>query len=135
MDENSTGTITLYEDYFTLQTYNAAIETESPLDNDPDFIPFLDRAIFKLVGAMRDRDMSSEDLFNLIDVSNDKNIQLDEMIDVVKIIKDFKKKELHALHNFMDLDKNGEVDKKEWDMVTKKMEKLYDKNLAKQNKK
>ena len=101
------------------------------MKNDPNFVPFLDGAVIKLIGAMRDRDMSEEELFNMIDISNDGKISLDEMIDVIKFIKDFQKKQLFILHNFMDLDQNGEVDKKEWKQVMRKMGKMYEKHLAK----
>ena len=132
MDENFSGVITMYEYYFTLQTFNATVEIQSPLKSDPNFVPFLDKAVIKLVGSMRDREMSADELFNMIDTSNDEKVSLQEMIEVVKFLKDFKKKELIMLHNMLDVDGNGEVDKKEWKQVMRTMDRIYEKHLAKQ---
>jgi len=83
--------------------------------------------MYKLVGAMRERNLSNDDLFRMIDISNDQLIQLDEMVDVVKILNDFKKKELHALHQAFDLDNNGVVDKDEFDSTMRRFNTKYDK--------
>jgi Ca2+-binding EF-hand superfamily protein len=98
LDEDYNGSISLEEYYFALDTYNSRGEVYAPYDDDKDFVPFVNRAMYKLVGSMRERDLSNDDLFRMIDISNDELIQLDELENVVKILNDFKKKELHALH-------------------------------------
>ena len=71
LDEDYNGSISLEEYYFTLDTYNSRGEVEAPYDGEETFVPFVHRVIYKLIGAMRSRNLSSDDLFRMIDISND----------------------------------------------------------------
>ena len=75
---------------------------------------------------MRGRMMGMEELFRMIDLSNDGFIDIGEMQDVVKIFDDFKIKELNAIHVFFDIDNNGVIDQSEFYQQMRKAEKNYD---------
>ena len=50
------------------------------------------------------------------------------MEESIKIFGNFKIKELHSIHNFFDIDKNGVVDEKEFKMQLKRAFKKYNKS-------
>ena len=114
LDEDFNGDISLDEYYFALDAFNCRTESQAPFDNDPTFISYTNRSIFKLIKAMRGRMMGMEELFRMIDLSNDGFIDIGEMQDVVKIFDDFKIKELNAIHVFFDIDNNGVIDEAEF---------------------
>lgn len=126
LDEDFNGDISLDEFYFALDAFNCRTESESPFDSDPTFVSYTNRSIYKLVKAMRGRMMGMEELFRMIDMSNDGFIDIGEMQDVVKIFDDFKIKELNAIHSFFDIDNNGVIDQEEFYQQMKKAEKNYD---------
>jgi len=109
-DEDFNGTVTLDEYFFALEVYNCRCEEYGPFDNDPKFVPYIHRSVNKFITSMKSRDMNEEELFRMIDVSNDGMIQVSEMEEVIKIFDDFKIKELHAIYNFFDIDGNGVID-------------------------
>lgn len=78
--------------------------------------------------SMDEQKLTEEDLFRTIDTSGDGKISLKEMEDVVRIFSDFKQKELHAIHNFFDVDNNGSIDRKEYNTAMRKVQKKYDKS-------
>ena len=77
---------------------------------------------------MNDRNLSEDDLFRMIDISDDGLIQLSEMEQVLKIFDEFRIKELHSLYNFFDIDNNGVIDKSEFYGQMKKARSRYNKN-------
>ena len=113
-DEDFSGAITIDEYYFALDTYNCRVEGHSPFDKDPNWEPYTHRSIIKFVAAMKERDLTDDEFFRMIDVSNDGFIQIAEMEAVIKIFSDFSSKELHSVYKFFDIDENGVIDKTEY---------------------
>lgn len=54
-------------------------------------------------------------MFNACDVNDDARVNLNEVRNFVEgLTPDFKQKEVHALMNYLDIDKNGIIDKDEF---------------------
>jgi len=113
LDEDFNGSISLEEYYFALDTYGCRCEDYGPFDGSK-FISFQWKSVYKLLEAMKKRQISLEELFRSIDVDNDKTITLSEMEDTIKIFSSFKVKELHSIHNYFDVDNNGSIDEREY---------------------
>lgn len=54
-------------------------------------------------------------MFNACDINDDSRVNINEMRNFVEgLTPDFKQKEIHALMTYIDLDKNGLIDKDEF---------------------
>jgi Ca2+-binding EF-hand superfamily protein len=54
-------------------------------------------------------------MFNACDINDDSRVEINEIRKFVESLnQDFKIKEIHALMNYLDIDKNGLIDKDEF---------------------
>jgi Ca2+-binding EF-hand superfamily protein len=114
LDENYNGSISLEEYYFALETFNCRCEPYGPFDNQTGADSFQWKAVYKLLEAMKDRNISEDELFRTIDTDGDGKISLKEMEDAINIFSQFGVKEKHTIHNFFDIDNNGSVEEYEY---------------------
>ena len=131
LDEDMEGNITLHEYYNALEAYDCRGETSTPFDDDPMYASFQNMALYKLVKVLIDRNISNDELFRMIDVSNDGDISIMELKAELKKFGDFQEKELHAIRKFFDLDHNGSIDEKEFYTQIAKAEKSYQTHMNK----
>jgi len=63
--------------------------------------------------VMKERRMSGDDLFRMIDVDKNHSLALSELEEVLKTLEDdkteFTKKEIKSIHDFFDINNDGEV--------------------------
>ena len=79
---------------------------------------------------MKERKMNHIELFRLCDQSGDGIIDTKELGAVlVSLSPQFGIKDCHSLHNFFDIDKNGDCDETEFIEQLKKGEKQYNQHL------
>lgn len=123
LDEDYNGSISFKEYCFALQTYNCVGEE---LAVDPNEVSPQLLSVFKLLKLMRERELSEAELFRMIDVSNTQTLDLAELDQVVSALGDFQKKEIHSIHAYFDVDKNGEIDKTEYHDMMEATASKYD---------
>ena len=103
MDEDCSGDITKQELYFALDLYQC--NTEKVTDTDK-LSPQLE-SVFKLMKVMKERRMSGDDLFRMIDVDKNHSLALSELEEVLKTLEDdkteFTKKEIKSMAHVYDL--------------------------------
>ena len=126
MDEDCSGDITKQELYFALDLYQC--NTEKVTDTDK-LSPQLE-SVFKLMKVMKERRMSGDDLFRMIDVDKNHSLALSELEEVLKTLEDdkteFTKKEIKSIHDFFDINNDGEVSEKEFLSQVKDATKKHD---------
>lgn len=126
MDEDCSGDITKQELYFALDLYQC--NTEKVTDTDK-LSPQLE-SVFKLMKVMKERRMSGDDLFRMIDVDKNHSLELSELEEVLKTLEDdkteFTKKEIKSIHDFFDINNDGEVSEKEFLSQVKDATKKHD---------
>ena len=126
MDEDCSGDITKQELYFALDLYQC--NTEKVTDTDK-LSPQLE-SVFKLIKVMKERRMSGDDLFRMIDVDKNHSLALSELEEVLKTLEDdkteFTKKEIKSIHDFFDINNDGEVSEKEFLSQVKDATKKHD---------
>jgi Ca2+-binding EF-hand superfamily protein len=115
LDEDMEGNITLQEYYDALEAYNCEGEEHLPIDGSNYHVEFAMKAVFKLVMIMKERKMSHIELFRTCDVSGDGIVDTRELGSVLgSLSPEFGIKDCYSLHNFFDIDKNGECDEPEF---------------------
>ena len=114
MDEDCSGDITKQELYFALDLYQC--NTEKVTDNDK-LSPQLE-SVFKLMSVMKKKRINGDELFRMIDVDKNSSLALSELEDVLKSLEEdnleFTKKETKSIHDFFDINNDGEVSEKEF---------------------
>lgn len=114
LDEDMEGSITREEYYNALEAYNVSGEKHKSIDGSM-YHPFEHISLFKLIVELRKKDISYIEMFNACDINDDTRVNILEIQRFVEgLSPDFKQKELHALMNYLDIDKNGLVDKDEF---------------------
>lgn len=114
LDEDMEGNITREEYYNALEAYNVSGEKHKSLDG-ATYHPFEHRCLFKLISELRKKDISFLEMFNACDINDDTRVNISEINRFVEgLTPDIKQKELHSLMNYLDIDKNGLVDKDEF---------------------
>ena len=109
------GTISLKEYYDALEAYSCSGEEHYPLDDEDYHIPFDQRALFKLIDILQERQISYDDLFAQCDQGGDGVIDVKELSACIGDISPlFGIKDIHSLQNFFDVDKDGTIDKNEF---------------------
>jgi Ca2+-binding EF-hand superfamily protein len=127
LDEDLEGNITLEEYQDALEAYNCSGEKHSALDGSSSYLVFEHKALFKLVRILQERRMSHAELFRSCDVNGDGQVNLKELEQFLTgFSPEFRQKDVHAIHTFFDLDKNGLCDEKEFLTQIKKAEKQND---------
>ena len=53
---------------------------------------------------MKERKLSAEELFKMIDIDGNGVLNLNELDEVVKALSDFQKKEIKSIHSYFDID-------------------------------
>lgn len=53
-------------------------------------------------------------MFSIIDVDKNLSLNLDEMTTIISALGQFKMKEVHLIHRFLDIDNNGTISKAEF---------------------
>jgi Ca2+-binding EF-hand superfamily protein len=70
------------------------------------------------MALMKERRMSGEELFRMIDVDKNNVCSLSELEEVLKTLEDdkteFNKKEIKSIHDFFDINNDGEVSEQEF---------------------
>ena len=118
------GTISLQEFYNALEAYNCEGEEHLALDGSGYYVSYAHKAIYKLLIIMKERGMTHNDLFRACDLSGDGIVNTKEMVQVLGCLSpEFGIKDCHSIHNFFDVDKNGECDETEFMAQLKKAEK------------
>ena len=120
MDEDNNGIINISEYYNALEAYNCRGEVIGPFDDDPSNLKFEHQALFRLVKILRERNLAFEELFKKADTSGDGLIDLLELKAFLDDFGGFQEKELHSIKNYLDIDKDGSIDKKEFLIQMKK---------------
>lgn len=76
---------------------------------------------------MKERDLSSSEVFNSCDIDRSGTIKIDELAKFIEgISRDFKQKEAFAMMRYLDIDNNGSIDKAEFQKQMQKVEKYYE---------
>jgi len=73
------GHITLEEYQNALEAYGQGVEKHVAPDGSDYYVPFEQRAIFKLLTIMGDRGITAMELFRSCDISHDGQINLREL--------------------------------------------------------
>ena len=108
LDEDMEGNITLEEYYNALEAYGTAGEKHGPIDGTDYYCSFEHRAMFKLLNIMAERNISYMELFRSCDVNNDQDVNISELETVLTgLSAEFYQKDVTAIHNFFDIDKNN----------------------------
>lgn len=115
LDEDIEGTITLEEFTNALEAYGISGERHKTLDGSVLYHPFEHKCLFKLIAELNKKNISFFEMFNACDINDDKKVNLNEIRNFVEgLSPDFKQKELHALITYLDIDKNGTIDREEF---------------------
>ena len=126
MDEDCSGDITKQELYFALDLYQC--NTEKVTDNDK-LSPQLE-SVFKLMSVMKKKRINGDELFRMIDVDKNSSLALFELEGVLKSLEEdnleFTKKETKSIHDFFDINNDGEVSEKEFLSQVKDATKKHD---------
>ena len=61
------GNITLEEYYNALEAYSCCGETHASLDSSDVYVTFQQKAVFKLLDIIKDRNISYQELFRMCD--------------------------------------------------------------------
>lgn len=126
-DEDLEGNITLEEYQDALEAYNCSGEKHSAMDGSDSYLAFEHKALFKLIRILQERRMSHAELFRSCDINGDGQVNLKELEQFLNgFSPEFRQKDVHAIMNFFDLDKNGLCDEKEFMTQIKKAEKQND---------
>eukprot|EP00347_Sterkiella_histriomuscorum_P010784 403374933 len=136
IDEDFSGEITLEELKKTIRSYNYEVEpSEGVLLNLDQF------SIIKVVLALKERDISPQELFNAIDLDSNQQISLLEIqnfiskiinqtsSDSIEVDKQILDKEVQIFMNYMDIDNNGSISKAEFLFQFGKLDKIAAKNI------
>jgi len=125
LDEDMEGSITFDEYCNALEAYGVSGEKHKTLDGSL-YHPFEHRCLFKLIAELQRKNISYIEMFNACDINDDHRIEISELEKFVEgLSPDFKQKEVHALMNYLDIDKNGLVDKDEFLRQLTKAENTY----------
>lgn len=129
-DEDLEGNITLQEYLDALEAYNCSGEKhggQTAMDGSGSYVAFEHKALFKLISILQERRMSYAEVFRSCDINGDGRLELKELEDFLNgLSAEFRQKDVHAIHGFFDLDKNGLCEEKEFLAQIKKAEKLYE---------
>jgi Ca2+-binding EF-hand superfamily protein len=92
-----------------------SVERHKPLLSTLSSQPFEQRCIFKLIQELRKKAISFPEMFSACDISRDEKVTVSEMTKFVEgLTPNFKQKEIHAIMSFLDLNKNGIIEKNEF---------------------
>ena len=115
LDEDINGSISLQEYYDALEAYGILTEKRIALDGSDHRLPFEQKALFKLLQVLEGRQMSPAELFRSCDVNDDGQVSVKELESVLGgLSPEFRQKDLHAIYNFFDIDKNGSCTEQEF---------------------
>ncbi|CDW83096.1 cysteine protease family c02 [Stylonychia lemnae] len=125
LDEDMEGNITRDEYYNALEAYCVSGEKHKSFDGTI-YHPFEHKALFKLIVELKKKNISFVEMFNACDINDDTRVNIAEIQRFIEgLSPEFKQKELHALMNYLDIDKNGLVDKDEFIRQLNKGEQTY----------
>jgi Ca2+-binding EF-hand superfamily protein len=125
LDEDMEGNITLEEFYNAIEAYGTQGEKHGPIDGSDYYVSFEHRAMFKLLNIMGERNISYMELFRSCDVNNDQDVNISELETVLTgLSAEFYQKDVTAIHNFFDIDKNNLCTESEFLSQLKKAERL-----------
>ena len=72
------------------------------------------KSLYRMIKKIRERDLTIEKMFELADTSGDGVLDIMEMKQCLTEIGGFSGKELHAITTYLDIDKDGNIDKNEF---------------------
>jgi uncharacterized protein YbcV (DUF1398 family) len=120
------GNITLTEFYNALEAYSCSGENHTDPDGGDYYCSFEHRAMFKLLKILKERGISYQELYRSCDVNDDKDVNVKELQAVLSgLSAEFYQKDTQAIHNFFDIDKNGQCTDQEFLQQLAKAERLY----------
>ena len=123
LDEDMEGNISLEEYNNALEAYGIAAEHHIA---DSDGVGFEHKSVFKLIDILQERGISYQELFSMCDVSGDGIISVRELAQVLMgLSPEFYMKEIRAIHNFFDIDRNDRCTEQEYTQAFFKAEQLY----------
>lgn len=88
LDEDVEGNITLEEYQHALEAYGKGCEKHVSMDGDEFYVPFDHKAMFKLIKILRERDMTTDELYLMCDVNDDGDINIRELEKVLETLSD-----------------------------------------------
>ena len=125
LDEELDGVIQREDFYDALEAYSVAGEKHKNVDGSP-YYPFQNRTLFKLIIELQKKDISHVDMFNACDIDDSASVNIAEIKRFVEALStEFNQKEIFSLMNFLDIDKNGVIEKDEFIRGMKKGEQSY----------
>jgi len=118
--------ITLEEYYNALEAYGVESEKHYPVDGTDHYVPFAQRAMFKLLEILADRGISSEELYRSCDVNGDGDVNIRELESVLTgFSAEFYQKDTQAIHQFFDIDRNDQCTQQEFHQQLEKAQRLH----------
>lgn len=84
LDEDAEGTISLEEYQNALEAYGQGVDKHIAADGSDYYVPFAQRALFKLIDVLKARGISYDDLYNMCDVNDDDNVNVLELEKVLE---------------------------------------------------
>lgn len=128
-DEDQNGTIDFREYLQALDIYNCRCE-EIAQYNDKQRRKDQNQALITFYGVFQMKQMEHQEFFNFIDTENNGSISMEDVEKTIKTLAgygvNFKIKDMHQIHSFLDLDSNGSVTNSEFTTQMKRLKKLYD---------
>ena len=104
LDEDYNGHISWREYIFALQTYQCLGEDPSLVPDETGQASPQIESVFKMISVMKERKLTAEELFKMIDIDGNGVLNLNELDEVVKALSDFQKKEIKSIHSYFDID-------------------------------
>ena len=110
-DEDNEGSITLEEWRSTLEAYQVASEPH----NRESAHTYEQLSLAKLVEVLRKRNIDFAEMYNACDLNDDCNVSVDEVGKFIEgLNSDLKQKEIYAVIQFLDIDKNKHIERNEF---------------------
>jgi len=131
LDEDQEGNITLEEFYNALEAYGTSGEKHINPNGGDHYVPFDQRAMFKLIEILQKRDMTYDELYLMCDINDDDDVSINELTNVLESMSDeFYTKDCQAIHNFLDIDNNNKCNRSEFMSQMKRAERLRQQDKA-----
>jgi len=125
LDEDLEEIITRVEFYDAIEAYHISGEKHRSMDGSPHY-SFEIRVLFTIIEYLGEKGITPLEMFNSSDTNSDQRIEIKELVKFLEgISPDLKVKESYAFMNFMDIDRNGMIEKDEFLRMFAKAEAQY----------
>lgn len=130
LDEDMEGEITLVEYCNALEVYGCSSEPHPDPAGGRCTCRFDQRALYKLLSILAERRISAQDFFNSCNADQDGVVKLEEMEEhLFSLSAEFQQKEIHAVHAFFDVNKDGLCQESEFKAQLAKAQRLHEAHL------